>query len=223
MKWFEKIRERRMELGLSQAELAQKVRVSQASIDKIERGLVERPRKLPDLVAVLGIDPKDIEAGGAEWFSFVAPATVLDPAHEAPGGSMPVFAEDGEFYALPPPASSAIEFIPTPHILSSSPEAYGLMVVRDEMSPAFEEGDVVLVNPRLPILRATDVVLYVKSNGQQWHYPAIARFEKGDLDSYHFLNWNPEGHSRPSDGFRYHLPRAHVAAMHRIVGKYSRR
>ncbi|MBS7741465.1 MAG: helix-turn-helix domain-containing protein [Chelatococcus sp.] len=231
MKWFEKIRERRMELGLSQAELARKVRMSQASIDKIERGRVERPRKLPDLVAVLGIDPKDIEAGGAEWFGLVAPAYQPGPpVHSVPSGSIPVFAADAEFVALPAPLDRAIEFIPASPGIPALPDAYALMVVSDEMFPAYRAGDIILINPRLPPIRGTDVAVYARAHGKQSYSAIIARFERPRQDAYVLHQYNRPNEDeedeaddmRPLMGLTFPVLKANVIAVHRVVARIIR-
>nr|1SQ8_A Chain A, dh434 [Phage 434] len=51
----ERIRARRIQLGLNQAELAQKVGVDQQAIEQLENGKAKRPRFLPELARALGV------------------------------------------------------------------------------------------------------------------------------------------------------------------------
>lgn len=52
----QRVRERREQLGLSQAELAERANTTQQSIDRIERDAVARSRSAPEVAAALGID-----------------------------------------------------------------------------------------------------------------------------------------------------------------------
>lgn len=60
------IRLRRNELGLSQAELAKLVKLSQAAIDKIESGKTVKSRFLPEILAALGMDRSPAMAMASE-------------------------------------------------------------------------------------------------------------------------------------------------------------
>lgn len=59
MKLGEKIRARRNELGMSQAELAQRIGISQVAIDKIESGKTLKSKYLPEVLSVLAM-PLDL-------------------------------------------------------------------------------------------------------------------------------------------------------------------
>ncbi|MBX3537314.1 MAG: helix-turn-helix transcriptional regulator [Chelatococcus sp.] len=237
MKWYEKIRERRVELGLSQAELAKKVRMSQASIDKIERGLVQRPRALPDLCAALDLDPNELRSdGGAPNFFQLIDIDPDEPLglgrrRRRPSGSQdvppadtfPVYSAGAQLMAFPAPLDTAIQFLPIPQVPSLPIDGYGLMVVDDDMFPAYEAGEIALVNPRLPVIRGTDAVLYVK--GDQGHLEIIlGRVGRYDLgrgdDTYSLEQWNLNG-EKPGT-IVSQIPRKDVVAAHRVVGKLFR-
>src|SRR5215207_9940066 len=61
MAWYDKIREKREALKMSQLDLAKAVKVSQALIAKIEKGEIEKTRYLPRIVGVLQLAPEDIQ------------------------------------------------------------------------------------------------------------------------------------------------------------------
>ena len=63
MKIGQKIRRRREELRLSQADLGRQVGVSQATIDKIEAGHTARSRYLPLIAVKLGLPLEEIDPG----------------------------------------------------------------------------------------------------------------------------------------------------------------
>nr|QVK09744.1 P22-FKBP12 [Integration vector pAH68-AF_SNS126] len=50
-----RVKSKRIQLGLNQAELAQKVGTSNVSISQLERGKTKRPRFLPELASALGV------------------------------------------------------------------------------------------------------------------------------------------------------------------------
>jgi len=56
-----------------------------------------------------------------------------------------------------------IDRIPRPHTLEGIKEAYGILVTGDSMVPAYGPGDIAWVNPRLPPMRETDVILYLEA------------------------------------------------------------
>ncbi|MDP4024437.1 helix-turn-helix transcriptional regulator [Methylobacterium sp. NEAU 140] len=61
MQWFEKIKARREELGISQADLAKSVDISQAAINKIEKGTVLKSRFLPRIARKLNLKLEDLD------------------------------------------------------------------------------------------------------------------------------------------------------------------
>lgn len=52
----ERVKDRRIELGLTQAQLAAMVKTSQQAIEQLENGKTKRPRYLPELASALGCD-----------------------------------------------------------------------------------------------------------------------------------------------------------------------
>ncbi|EJT2168083.1 LexA family transcriptional regulator [Salmonella enterica subsp. enterica serovar Cerro] len=50
-----RVKSKRIQLGLNQAELAQKIGTSQQSIEQLENGKTKRPRFLPELASALGV------------------------------------------------------------------------------------------------------------------------------------------------------------------------
>ncbi|CAH1653422.1 putative HTH cro/C1-type domain-containing protein [Hyphomicrobiales bacterium] len=56
----ERIRELRSALGVSQADLADKVGMTQTGIASIESGTVSRPRRIVEIARALGVSPEDL-------------------------------------------------------------------------------------------------------------------------------------------------------------------
>ncbi len=206
-----KIRARREALGLSQADLAQAVGVSQATIEKIENGRTMRSRYLPRIAARLGI-----------------PLTELDPDLESHATAhMESRAERSEILALRPlepdlPVYAALDARPIDRVRRPAPlakvrGAYGLLIDDEAMQPEFWLGDVALINPHLP---PAPGATYVFRGGDQagshrkqlWH---LIRF---DDDAWHVRRWNPPERAKAETK----LSRKKWPVAHRVIGKYSR-
>lgn len=55
-------------------------------------------------------------------------------------------------------STDPIEIVPRPWYLRNVKEGYGVIVIGESMSPKFEPGDIVIVNPRLPALRSKPAI-----------------------------------------------------------------
>ena len=101
-----RIRECRLAMNISQAELANRIGVKQQSIDQVEAGKVKAPRYLIDLADALEVSLDWLRKGqGAKkaqkpsGVTYVKSGTVDSPA---PGAHYPVMEHDGSSYAFIP-------------------------------------------------------------------------------------------------------------------------
>lgn len=62
----ERLKKKRLELNMTQAELAQKVGVKQQSIQLIEAGETKRPRFLFEIAKALDCDPSWLQYGDSD-------------------------------------------------------------------------------------------------------------------------------------------------------------
>lgn len=69
----ERVKLRRVELGLTQAELAVRANTSQQAIQQLEDGKTKRPRYLPELAAALGCSVKWIVTGSKDESDVLPP------------------------------------------------------------------------------------------------------------------------------------------------------
>jgi SOS-response transcriptional repressor LexA len=131
-----RIRRRRRQLGLSQADLAAAANMNQGYISAIERGLANPRRRTIDALAVaLNLPQGVLIGGGAD--------------HDAPqpleSRELPLFG------SIPagPPAESQEQFEMFPVLRHQwSPECYCLRLSFDSMEPTLKPGDIVLVRYR---------------------------------------------------------------------------
>jgi transcriptional regulator with XRE-family HTH domain len=202
----EKIRTQREALGLSQADLAHAVGVSQATVDKIESGKTLRSRYLPRIAARLGI-----------------PLTELDPDLESHAFAPAEYAEIGTLRPLEPelpvyaaPNAHPIDRVRRPAPLANVRGAYGLLVDDEAMQPEFWPGDVALINPHLPpVPGATYVLRGIDEAGRRQQLRYLTGIDK---EAWHVRQWNPpEGTDAEAK-----LSRKDWPVAHRVIGKYSR-
>lgn len=119
--------------GLSQAQLGEKLGVSQAAVDQAERGLTVKPKFLPEAAEILDVPYNWIvgkagfhEVLQAELTARVFIAEVNQSGNETANWSIPPHAT-----GLPPAQNKNLEI---------------REVVGDSMAPEFRSGDFVLVN-----------------------------------------------------------------------------
>lgn len=111
----------------------------------------------------------------------------------------------------------AIDYVKRPAILEHVSDGYGIYVVGESMVPAFESGDMALVNPRLPPARDRNVVLYHTPPSEAGgEVEAIIKRLVGMNDrDWSLMQWNPK--------HEFVEARADWPICHRIVGKYEAR
>lgn len=216
----ENVRAARKRKGMSQQQLADAAGVGQSTIDKLETGKTRASRYIARIAAVLDVDvselDSDFEAGAilpVRVESYAVPGRKIlgdkdfpiYAAYEGEGGSMVL-------------SSEPLEYIHRPEFMLNETEGYGIMVVGEAMEPAYEPGDTALVHPRLPILPATDVILYAQAEGSG-ERAIIRRLLKTTQEAWLLRQWNPpQGEVQD-----FALDRNGWTKCHRVVGKYSRR
>ncbi|GAB6842336.1 phage repressor protein C with HTH and peptisase S24 domain [Methylorubrum rhodinum] len=229
MTWHDQIREARTKRGLSQGKLAKAVGVSQAIIGKIELRQVESTKALGALIEFLGLDRADFPE---EAFGQVAlPATDSAPTEASPL-PLPEYARDPAYWAM---AAGLVGDVPLyaaaeggagtilidrdsigserrPPELQGVKNGYAILVVGTSMTPEFEPGDTLYINPRLPVIPNTSCVFY--SNKNEEPTATVKRFlgERGDM-------WLVRQHEPKKD---FELDAEEWAVRHRIVSKKLR-
>ena len=160
MTWFEKIRERREALGLSQAELAKRADISQAAINKIESGKVARSRFMPRLAKILSIPLVELDTDfdadlirkrmpPMEVENRLFDGTYLDDQQ----GNTPVYqfnpGQENEMWLLNEPSGS----IDRPPFLDKyGNDVIAVIINTNVMAPELHNGDIVFVSDALSTL-----------------------------------------------------------------------
>jgi phage repressor protein C with HTH and peptisase S24 domain len=174
-------------------------------------GRVARPRAqtLEALARLLGVS--------VGWLMNGEAAEVQPPAPTATPRDFPVYgaAQGG------PSGAMSMDSTPIQHIARPDPlmtvkagSGYGIYVVGESMSPAYEQGDIALVHRGLPPRRQSDVILIRREPDGTPH--ALIKHLVGWTDeSWRVRQYNPPG--------EYELPRTEWAEVETIVGRYNAR
>ena len=202
------IKAERLRRNMSQGTLAKQIGISQTAIQKIEDGLTTKSRYLSEIIEFLELNPKNQTQSQGE---FRPPPKLFDPAAPA----MPVYsaAEGGEGFIVI--SSDVIEYLPRPYTLEGIPEAYGILVVGESMTPAFKPGETAWVNPRLPPSRDADVILYEIGDETGEARALIKELVSWTADHWTVKQFNPAK--------TFKLERASWNRCHVVVGKFMRR
>jgi phage repressor protein C with HTH and peptisase S24 domain len=176
-------------------------------------GRVASPRAhtLEALARLLGVNVGWLMNGEAAEAQPSAPA----PAPAAVPRDFPVYgaAQGGPSGAMSM-SSDAIQHIARPDPLMTVKAGYGIYVVGESMSPAYEQGDIALVHRGLPPRRQSDVILIRREPDGTPH--ALIKHLLGWTDD----SWRVRQYNPPSE---YELPRDEWKEVETIVGRYNAR
>lgn len=151
-----RFKSRRLELGMTQVEVANSAGISQQSIESIESGRTRKPRNLLDLARALKCNP--------DW---LLNGQNIMPLAEISTRRIPVlsYAQAGAFTESRDIMSfdGSMEYILAD---ADIPETcFALRIDGDIMQPEFREGDIVVVDPDLCPMPGEFVV--AKNNGHE--------------------------------------------------------
>ncbi|MCM0018409.1 MAG: hypothetical protein NBV67_00280 [Tagaea sp.] len=107
-----------------------------------------------------------------------------------------------------------IEWVKRPAPLMGVAKAFAVYVVGDSMSPAYEQGDMILVHPSRPIERGLDALLVNVPETGEWR-AIVKRVEGWTEKVWRLAQFNPKR--------SFDVPRADYPQAFKIVGKYNRR
>ena len=177
-------------------------------------GRIASPRyqTLEALARLLGVSVAWLANGEAEaqaQSSAQGPAAntrdfpVYGAAQGGPSGAMAMSSDPIQHIARPDPLMTV-----------KTGGGYGIYVIGESMSPAYEQGDIALVHRGLPPRRNSDVILIRREPDGTPH--ALIKHLLGWTDEA----WRVRQYNPPSD---YELPRGEWAEVETIVGRYNAR
>lgn len=207
---------------LTQVQLAARVStlsgfpISQVAIQKITSGKTKHSRRIPDIARALDVSPEWLGFGDSPFPE--SGATLTEPNRSSAStdrdelkikwGSVPVvgkakLGEDGYFdeEGYPPGFGDGCL-----RIHSDDPDAYGLRVYGDSMSPRIKHGEFVVIEPNQPPVRYEEVL--VKTVDGRKMIKVFADYAEG---YYRFDSVN-------EDHKPIHLAAEEVEAIHYVAG-----
>jgi phage repressor protein C with HTH and peptisase S24 domain len=200
----------RLAKGWTHDEAAEAMGISRGQFIKLERGergLTEaRLQKASRIFgvsvdAVLGSDTapnrRDKPPGGA----FEAEIEVFASAEGGPG-VMVVSADP-------------IETVPRPWYLGNIKEGFAVLIAGESMEPAYEAGDLAIVNPKLPFVRGADFIFTTGDREDADWRGTIKRLRGWTDKEWRVEQFNPRR--------EFSLSRKEWPEALRVVGRHSRR
>ncbi|AMZ77629.1 MULTISPECIES: LexA family protein [Enterobacter] len=140
MNLSDRVKQRRLQLGMTQTELAEKIGATQQGIVSIESGRTKRPRNLLELSKALQTDANWLMNGGSfQTLEEVSTKRVPLISYVQAGAlahKNPIEAFDGSF-----------EYVMTD--MDWSQFTFALRIEGDSMEPDFKQGDVIIVDPEI--------------------------------------------------------------------------
>lgn len=212
--------------GLSQDELARQAGTDKTQISRLELGhrrlttlWLDRLAPILKTTSAELLSPPQAISTSITTPRGGAPAPEADLRHILSDGlgaaaDLPVYAsaEGGEGGLVI--QADAIEWVSRPAPLANIRRAFAVYVLGDSMAPAYEQGDLILVNPSHPPRRGDDVLLAGEiDNGDM--AALVKRLLSWNADAWKVRQFNPQKDFSLS---RTAWPKAYV-----IVGKYRRR
>lgn len=201
--------------SMSQQEFADSVGVTVQAVNQWLMGRTEPAQKtLKKISSKYGVDINWLMTGQTWEASAPPPAAGnYKPTPDIFGDrNLPVYVavEGGKGELLV--STDPIEFVQRPWYLGEVKEGYAVVVTGESMVPVYDQGDMVIVNPRLPYMRGKDHI-FVGASDDGSYRATVKRLVKATDTAWIVEQFNPPGELT--------LPRSTWVEAKRIVGKYS--
>jgi len=179
------------------------------------------PRELPEaarhgLAPLLGVSPDDLRSTAAPPGAggrLEGDLRMAGPLRAADRADLPVFASAEGGGGAIIITSEPIDYVRRPEPLLSVRDGYGCYVIGDSMSPAYEQGDLLLVHPGRPV-RPGDDCVFVRDQGDGTQQALVKRLLRTTPEKWRVRQFNPAKD--------FDLDRSQWQKVQLIVGKYSR-
>lgn len=234
----ERVKTERRARGWSQMELARRVTragysITQGGIAQIERRGETEPKSIVQLAQALGLSVNWLQSARGEKTAGVSPEDLQlsmlpsgrrgqtdggPAARPAAGGGprqmLEVFssAQGGDEGAMTL-SNEPVAWLPRDARLEGIEGAYGCFVSGDSMEPAYEKGNLLLVNPKASVGPGDDVV-FMREDGYGTRFVLIKRLVKANQASWTVKQYNPAR--------TFTLSRKEWSKAHLVIGKYNR-
>ena len=231
----ERVKTERKAKGWSQAELARRVTragysITQGGIAQIERRGETEPKSIVQLAQALGLSVNWLQSTRGERTAGVTGETASSSAcwpagrrgrrrgsqqrAARPRQQLQVFASaQGGSEGAMTLSSEPVSWLPRDARLEGVPDAYGCFVSGDSMEPAYERGNILLVNPSAQVESGRRRRLHARGQGRDALRADQAPGE-GERGSWTVKQYNPAK--------TFTLSRKEWRKAHLVIGKYNR-
>jgi transcriptional regulator with XRE-family HTH domain len=200
--------------GRKPVEIARYLKISESAVSQwFSKDTGPKSIRLADLAAFLNttVDYLITEPAGS---GAPPPPPVLPPRGALDRPDLAVYASaaggpEGTWVL----SSDAIAWIQRDQRLVGVRDAFACYVVGDSMMPAYEQGNLLLVNPAVPP-GAGDDCLFVQEAADGARYALIKRLVRFNSTSWTVKQWNPDK--------TFTLPRREWQKALLVIGKYNR-
>lgn len=212
----DRLQHARKRAGLTQAEVARAMGITSQAISQWERGeATPEIDRLGRVAKLYEVDPAWLMFGDGDPPPPPPPKEVTRPLDILGERDLKVYtaAEGGSGEMVVD--TNPIDLVPRPWYMKKVRDGFAVLVIGESMIPAFEPGDIAVINPRLPAMRGKDVILI--GDEQMGEFRAsIKRLESWDPKHWHLRQFNPpDGQKAKFSWLKKDWPRAL-----RVVGKY---
>ena len=154
----ERIKKRRLQLDLTQTEVAEAALTSQAALQKIESGITKNPRNLEKLAEALKTTPEFLRFGVGDMDN----ATVVASA----GNYLPLISlvQAGAWADIQEVSPLDAELYPCP--VKCSKQSFVVRVEGESMMPDFKSGDLLYVDPEAQAENGSYVIARLDDENQ---------------------------------------------------------
>lgn len=240
----DKLQSKAIEVGISQADIARKLGISQQAINNLFNGRAASSTYWREIAAMLDIPEEEMRAlmieagrdpekrngpGNVSLFRFpkqqgnqaTPPAEVKPPeiiSFQTTNKMLPVLGEavggDDGRFIF---NGQIMDYVTCPPSLANVPNAYSVYVDGESMSPRYRPGETVYVHPTKPARRGDDVIVQIHPPSDDGSPPwgYIKEFVGWQGNKLVLHQYNPER--------RIEFERQEVVSVHPIIlsGKYA--
>lgn len=159
------IKTKMLELGLTQAELADRAETSQVTINRLLSGKIKKTTKIIEIAKALKCDPNWLLNGQGSPVPGDFDSNV-ETVLQKPLGSFPLISwvQAGDWSDITLTDIHEADHYPCP--VKCSPKTFLLKVTGKSMSPVFNEGELIFVDPEVQALDGKYVVARLDDENQ---------------------------------------------------------
>ena len=186
--------------GISISELARRCDMEPHTLRRYARGESEPKSELAvKLAEIFGCMPTEVLG--------------LEPLETAPLGKIPLYGPvNAGFWDGETAMDKAVDHIARPSFIMGQSNAYAVFVVGSSMEPRFKPGEILYVDPDVPIRQGADVVVQLNNDGELT--AVVKQYKNADDSKVRLAQLNPD----KEIAFDKNM----VTALHAVQGSWIR-